>query len=505
MPANKGAESKQGLIVTLVCFILLSIILGVTTYYGYAGQDALVKAAKDADTKEKAMQKSREWYKYVALKLKYYAGEMRKDDNQALADAEATAKNNTADDKAAYDSLFQELDRRLVKDPKRDRTFESYREKVNRLEQELANTRASLLAEQTNLAKERAANQRNIDTKDAEIKEAHDKLKKAEADNVAERDKLEKEMIARLTELNGIGEELDKVKKDSATQVGTLQKKESMLKQDVKDQQEAYQKLQRQLTPPDLQKFSTPKGKILSVDPAAQLAWINLGSADHVRAQQGLTFSIFGNSSAGPGSMVLKGALEVVNVIGPHLSQAKITQTPDPRVNPIQRGDVLVNPAWSPTMQTHVAIAGLIDFTGQGRDQIDELLRTLNKQNVVVDAYLDLKEATIKGKMSVKTDYLILGEQPQFDANVPIREGDARFERKTDLLTKISDMQQEANRYGVTVVPLRRFVALTGYQVPPGASASSGYNYESRVPRASANGEAKAAGKKEAAKEENKQ
>ena len=39
MPANKGAEPKQTLIIFLVCFILLSVILGVTTYYGYAEQE----------------------------------------------------------------------------------------------------------------------------------------------------------------------------------------------------------------------------------------------------------------------------------------------------------------------------------------------------------------------------------------------------------------------------------------------------------------------------------
>src|SRR5437879_4862671 len=72
MPANKGAESKQGLIITLVGFVLLSIILGVTTYYGYAEQDALKKAAADAKNEAAAAKKNRDWYKYVALKLKEY-------------------------------------------------------------------------------------------------------------------------------------------------------------------------------------------------------------------------------------------------------------------------------------------------------------------------------------------------------------------------------------------------------------------------------------------------
>src|SRR5262249_28949811 len=182
----------------------------------------------------------------------------------------------------------------------------------------------------------------------------------------------------------------------------------------------------------------------------------------------------------GRGSVVRKGALEVVEVLEPKLSRAKITETVDPRSNPIQTGDLLVNPAWNPNQQGHVAVAGLIDFTSAGRDHFDELKRAMEKQNVVSDAYLDRRDATIKGKMTLKTDYLILGEQPDLNTTIPIREGDARYERKTELASKIAEMQLEAERLGVTKVPLRHFAVLTGYQLPRGARSTTGYSYESR-------------------------
>src|SRR5207245_9922475 len=119
--------------------------------------------------------------------------------------------------------------------------------------------------------------------------------------------------------------------------------------------------------------------------------------------------------------------------IGTELALARITDTTDQVNNPTQPKDVLVNPAWSPTMQQHVAVAGLIDFTGDGRDQMDEFMKTLTRQNIVVDAYLDLKDATLKGKMDLKTDYLIMGDQPEFTANTTLREGDPRFDRKMEI------------------------------------------------------------------------
>ena len=40
MAKQRGRESNTGIIVTLVFFIILSIALGVTAYYGFAGQTA---------------------------------------------------------------------------------------------------------------------------------------------------------------------------------------------------------------------------------------------------------------------------------------------------------------------------------------------------------------------------------------------------------------------------------------------------------------------------------
>jgi hypothetical protein len=498
MPANKGAESKQGLIITLVGFVLLTIILGVTTYYGYAEQDALRKAAADAKKDADSAKKNRDWYKYVALKLKEYTGDLTKQETEELS--VAPGKSTAGEDQAAYNALFADLQSRLAKDAA---TIEPYRQKVARLEEELRNREASLQAERNNLKKEREEHARAMDVKRQELTQAQEDLKKAQAENVADRQKSEQELLTRLQEFGDTSQELEKEKKKHATEVQTLLKEGKVRQAENSDLQTVLDRVRKQITAPDLQKFSTPKGKILNVLPRGQV-FINLGSADHVRTQQALTFSIFGSGTGGQGSTQRKGALEVIDVRGPHLSLAKITETVDPRTMPIQSGDVLVNPAWSPTMQEHVAIAGLIDLAGDGRDHSEDLMRALRSQGVVIDAYVDLREATIKGKMTFKTDYLILGEQPEFNANTTVREGDSRFEHKTEILTKIADMQTEAKRVGATVVPLRRFVALTGYQIPQAARSTSAYSYESRVPRPSSNGEGKAAGKQEKAKEENK-
>src|SRR5712692_3603090 len=142
MPANKGGDTKQGLIIALVCFVVLTLLLGVTTYLGYDGQKALEKAEKEAKGKADGVGKERDWWKYRALVMQNYAGHLK-------VDAEMTALTSmkgqslTGENGDAFTKAVQTLDQKLVKEDKKG--FESYADKVERLEKELDNTR-SLLA-----------------------------------------------------------------------------------------------------------------------------------------------------------------------------------------------------------------------------------------------------------------------------------------------------------------------------------------------------------------------
>ena len=148
MAANKGAESKQGLIITLVCFILLSIILVITTYYGYAGQADKDKSVADAKKEADSAKKDRDWYKFVALQLKGFTGDLNKQETETLADYQGRYRANqltATEDKAAIDSLFKELQTRLAKDAT---TIEPYRQRVARLEEEIVRARQYRSGEQ---------------------------------------------------------------------------------------------------------------------------------------------------------------------------------------------------------------------------------------------------------------------------------------------------------------------------------------------------------------------
>jgi hypothetical protein len=75
---------------------------------------------------------------------------------------------------------------------------------------------------------------------------------------------------------------------------------------------------------------------------------------------------------------------------------------------------------------------------------------------------------------------LVVGDSPELTTEV--MGGDKRADFKAQITAKMTDMRKEAERLGITIVPLRRFVELIGYKMPKGSGVAKSFGYESRVP-----------------------
>jgi hypothetical protein len=234
--------------------------------------------------------------------------------------------------------------------------------------------------------------------------------------------------------------------------------------------------------------YDTPHGKI--VGRSGNLVTLNLGSADNVRA--GLTFSIYPSNTPERGfqdrtrprrndrgrpivdksgnplmEIIPKGTVEVVEVLGPGVSQARITSNPDPIREPILKGDLLYNPAWHKGGADHVALFGLFDVDGDGIDDIKRVVRDLSKMGIVVDAYFDLDQKKWVGKVTEQTTFAVEGYYP-------ISEGaDALATAKTDLYQALVGARTLAKDKGVKVVRARDFFNRIGYKMKLDTSADA--------------------------------
>jgi hypothetical protein len=75
----------------------------------------------------------------------------------------------------------------------------------------------------------------------------------------------------------------------------------------------------------------------------------------------------------------------------------------------------------------------------------------------------------------MQTSYLIMGEQPEESDVVALQGGDFAARRR-ELMTKMAEMQADANSKGVPLIPYRRFMATIGYRLPRRTEGANNYS-----------------------------
>ncbi|HEY8504020.1 MAG TPA: hypothetical protein VIL46_05520, partial [Gemmataceae bacterium] len=466
---------NTGLIVTLVIFILLTLLLGTLTYFGYSGQAQLETKAKDAEKARADAQQKLEEERVRSGVLAVALG-IPPSDNPADLQGLWRLRSNVAQEE--YQKIVQKLQGLpesdfawplLDQDPAPTPTNTLTDLCVKYHENMLAAQKAQQDALTAQKNAEAALNQaraqlqqekQNFDTKVQDLQNKYNQLE-AQYSN-----KFDTEFLARVnqevakntdlqTQLKIMGDEKDKVIRGLQNQIDELSKKLSKYE------------AARQATTVNL---NTARGSVLRKQ--GDVVYIDLGETHNLRPQT--RFSVFpeerrsisaselrgpvrvdvtgevtvpGASQNGNGVPPdIKGAIEVVEVLGPSISSARVVYEVDPVRNPIRPGDKLFNPAWTPGQREHIAFAGIIDLNGDGTDDSEQFIRMLEQQGVVIDAYLDLKTRTIKGKgITLDTAYLVRAAPPNLDRDFALpgaaETADPRREFKQEILQLMGQME----------------------------------------------------------------
>jgi flagellar hook-basal body complex protein FliE len=486
--SQSQGESKQGLIITLVIFILISLSLGVSTYFGFAEQDKLAKAAKDAQASEKTFKDERDYYKAQAMLYRGYIGMTEGMDG---ADTLGTLKTQlegglgkNVKDNADVVKTLKALEAKCGWNGNQPK--ESLEGTIRNLTTENENLATQMKKSAEDLKKARAELQKREEDLAVARKEFEDNLKKLTENFKQDFTKSDEQLAQFRSKYDSESQKLESVRKQAEEAEKALKETVASREREIVNLKNLVKRKDDEIAEfhaknPDRPANMRTDWKIVGMDRRGENPYINLGSADRVKPQ--LTFTIHGVGLDGQPNPQSKGTLEVSHVIGPHLSQARITSVKDPSRNPIVTNDVIYNPSWNPNIKKHVAIAGIIDLTGDGRDSLQEFIRTLERQNIVVDAYLDPKDGTMKGKITYETDYLILGGTTSRPDSPQIGESDKRIAEGR------KQMEEEAKKYGVPVKSLLNYLEMIGYTLPHSTRgyASPQYERSDIVPRLDSN------------------
>lgn len=481
MPPRPDDSKQKMLIIFLVIFVVLTITLGVTTYLGYSGQSELEKKTAEAAQKEKAKDKAQRWAEFQALALKAYAGgtlAQEEQENLLSLKGQYDQKQIGGDEKnkEGFDKLIKSFEDRNLKwsDVKKQPT-QTLLGRVQELDTEILGLKDQLAKTRDAMAKTQQKYDGDLQASTEENKkltQSLDGTKQELANTIKTKGASFEELYRKNEELSD--DNIAKQKKMEAAQEETKKATEkSKEKLDALGLQN--QKLKDQIAPPNVEDYDQAKGRIVSLNPRGNMAYLNLGSADNVKPQ--LTFSVFGAGVNGKATKDRKGAVEVVQVLDKHLSQARITDQADSGRTPVMAGDLIYNLAWSPTQRQHVTVAGIIDLTGEGHDDTQEFIRNLERQGIVIDSWLDLRDMTVKGSgMTLQTNYLVLGDIPEVGDDAALAATDRQAVRSGELVNKLTELRTDANSKGVAIVPVRRFLMQIGYRLPKVIPGSRGYS-----------------------------
>jgi hypothetical protein len=514
MARKKAARSRPDssspnkvLVVFLVIFILTTLGLGGWVYSIFGERRKGEEQARKFDADAKLAKQDLDWWQLQTYELRAMVGdpafqddktdeykrwkELRDQFVEQAADVKIKddSKWKTEKDGEAVKKWIETATRELKWNDKKATYGTNYRDEIGKLRDDLkkAGTDAFAMRTQKNAAQE---DLRMLDSKYAKMRS--DNMDAVKTGNTAalkaaqERSETMQAEIAANTKLRTEVEQLKKKYADDTRILNAMIKErdEKLASGGGAAPVEKGPSLDRSVTPHalflDISKgkplWDRPRGKIVRLDSSGRKVVLDKGAEDGVTV--GLGFNVFAPSWDGRAEGVFKGTVEVVRV-EPRSSLARVTSLYDAQGNEIslgdpspskllreggnalKEGDLLFNLTWG----SHVAVAGIVDWSGQGvqspaaqQEELEEFLRVLRSQGVVVDAHIDLRDGQLRGQLTPRTSYLVVGYRA-FSA-------EKAAERVKAVNDGIDALRKECVERGMFLISPDNFINVIGYRRP---------------------------------------
>jgi len=440
-----AATNKPGAVhYALVLFVILSVVLGITTYMFQRGEsDRMVENAKLTADNQNLNKLQRDLDESVeALKKRIGINLSKVDDatnpqNQATVVGGLNGEISANGRDVAGTNVIETLRkmREAIDAIAADRDAKAA--KIQSLEKELLALKDQYQAQVDKYSNDaKGANREKITV----IADRDEKIN-AKTQEIA---KLRSELNSTKDELSQEKESRDKERKDLQNKIVGLEIRIDALREKIDD----LEKLS----------FEVADGKIRRVEHTNHTVWINLGEQDFLKPRT--TFSVYGqeNQGVGRGAEDIKGKIEVTRILGPHMAEARIID--EDLYRPIVSEDLIYTPIWSPGLIERISIVGTIDLDNDGRSDREQFHEMMKVAGCIIDNEVDDDGNRIPedGKITVQTRFLVRGDIPDLaDASPDDKE------KIQKIMTVVSEMQNEARINGVRVIKLNDFLAYIGY------------------------------------------
>lgn len=450
--ASTKAESTP-IFIALILFVVLSIVLGVTTYMFYKGEEDAITARKEADAEREIAEKETQEVQEKVDQLKGLVGappdpsgptveEIMQEYKQNQKIYGETYKRNKADTLDALKKKGATLDPSASTYPLMLQYVIDMNKalfaQISQIDAQLSKTKQAHAAEKDRLNKAHKLTSDALDALQDEIKTNNEKFAQA-------RTEFEKKYEKATGNVRAAQDKIDAIQEKSRRNMNKVTEKINEVDNQLKVTTNALQNARKI----DLE---APDGEVIWVNQVDGTVYIDLGYKDGLRRQT--SFSVYDHDVSNALTAEPKGTLEVVQVKD-DMAIAKITSdiyAKDKLLDPILKGDKIISAVFHRGQPERFAVVGNIDFDGDGRSDLPLLLRLIERNGGVVDAFVDESgNQGGSGKITPRTKYLVIGEKPT-------------DKTKTEILDAYNDMVELADDNGVRVIPLKDLLDHMGFE-----------------------------------------
>jgi len=278
-----------------------------------------------------------------------------------------------------------------------------------------------------------------------------------------EKAKFEDDRTRITDEKSGLAQQLNEVKREKNTMETKKNERIALLGNEVKESKNVSEVLRDRIDDLTLKNPGQADGAITWVNHRKGHVYLDIGSQDGLRTQT--TFTVFDESEVNVKVENKKGDIEVIRVLGPHRSIARVVENEVSRL--ILPRDTVYSAAWDRGRHLHFGLAGLLDIDGDGASDVETIRDIISLNGGIIDAEVD-EEGNQKGELSMRTRFLIVGLKPgeteQYDKQseeTELSEKErARFSAAAETFQQIFG---QAQRYSVERISLNEFLDLMGW------------------------------------------
>lgn len=474
-----AANESQGLKIAVAVFVTLTVILAVTTYFGFDSYSKADAKRAEAESKSSQLTTAQNTLQSQLTDLKTVAGYAKTEDAEV-------AKKVTAD----LDGLTKQINdlnqkiKQMVAEYKSanganvkvdeiaqqtDQIVNAYQSEPNKTMQSALDRMLQLMGNQAQLAVTMALdnaemrkvletmNGVNKDQLDVEVKAKEGAKTDLEAE-IAKHEGERNKLIARLdslqTENSRLAAELTTTKNALAQGREEWKKLQGDLLGQVKSFREKAELSETVMDVPD--------GHVTYTDYVRMEVRCDITRAMGAREQ--MTFAVFDKKSPGLPTDKPKATIQLIRV-DEDGSIARILKINE-NIDPIRPGDQIYSPAWSPNQPMRFALLGRIDVNRDGRDDRADLKRMIEAAGGIVD--YDLPPPMVgkaSGKLTPLTDWYVLDTRkelrPRTEKQIRLQEVGSDEASYNKQMTEII---RQARSEGVRPISIGRLLSELGYR-----------------------------------------